>query len=254
MTDLGSYFRRKREEKQISLESVAEDTHIAIRYLKAIENDAFDQFPAHVYAKGFIRIYARYLDLDAESLITEYTLNVEDEPSPDEPDADGDYSLMYWGLLGLIVLTAVVLVLMRFAWTHPGPARRAYRASEVPEAEVSRGMGDSYTLTPDKHPERLRLRVLARQQTWIYAVFDGRQKREIMLRPGEETTWEAQDTIRLRVDNAGALRMSFQGHRLPPLGPSGHTADRIITLEDERLVVKETGARVSPRTRTGPAH
>lgn len=254
MTDLGSYFRRKREEQQVSLQTVAEDTHIAIRYLKAIEDDAFDQFPAHVYAKGFIRIYARYLDLDAESLITEYTLNVEDEPRPDEPDAAGDYSLMYWGLLGLIVLTALVLVLMRFAWTHPGPDRRAYRGSAVPEAEVSRGMGDSYTLRPEKHPERLRLRVLARQQTWIYAVFDGRQKREIMLRPGEETTWEAEDTIRIRVDNAGALRLSFQGRRLPLLGPSGRTADRVITLEDDRLVVKATGARVSPDTRADPPH
>ncbi len=254
MTDLGSYFRRKREERGVSLETVAEDTHIAVRYLQAIENDAFDQFPAHVYAKGFIRIYARYLDLDAESLITEYTLNVEDEPRTEETDSDDGYSLMYWGLLGLIVLTACVLVLLRFAWTHPGPDRQAYREAAAPEAEVTRGMGDSYTLRPEDPPERLRLRARARRQTWIYAVFDGMRKREIMLRPGEETTWDAEDTIRLRVDNAGALRLFFRGNRLPALGPPGRSTDKTVTLADGRLVVKTTGARVSPGAQADTSH
>lgn len=241
MTDLGSYFRRKREEQQIPLEDVAQDTHIAARYLKAIESDQFDQFPAHVYAKGFIRIYARYLDLDAESLVTEYTLNVEDQPEYEQEEAEEDYGVLYWGVLGLIVLTAVIMVLLRFAWAPAGPDRLAYRTGSAGAGEFSHGMGEYYTLVPEEPPRELHLRVVARAQTWIYAVFDGLQKREIMLRPGEKRTWEARDTMRLRVDDAGALRLYYQGRRLPPLGPSGRSTDKIITLEDGRLIVKTAG-------------
>lgn len=258
MTDLGSYFRRKREENEISLEEVARETYIASRYLKAIENDDFDQFPAHVYAKGFIRIYADYLDLDAESLVTEYTLNVEENNEPSSEavgDEEDGYSLLYWGTLGLILLTALALVLLRFAWTHPGPDRRAYQnAGGSSETGRMHGIGDYYTLAFQGRPDRLSLRVVARQKTWIYAVFDGIRNREIMLRPGEERTWEAEDTIRLRVDNAGALRLFFQGRALPPLGPPGEATDKVITLGEDALTVKTAGVQPTDQQRRDTVH
>ena len=62
----------------MSLASVQQELHIRERYLEALEQDDFEQFPGMVYARGFLRSYARYLGLDAEALLARM-------PAPPEP-------------------------------------------------------------------------------------------------------------------------------------------------------------------------
>ena len=47
--------------REISLRDIAERTKISLRYLEAMEADRFDLLPAPVFAKGFLREYARYV-------------------------------------------------------------------------------------------------------------------------------------------------------------------------------------------------
>ncbi len=64
LRDLGRTLRQARERKSWSIEQVAEATRITPRHLQAIEAGEFDRFPAPVYARGFMRAYAKALDLD----------------------------------------------------------------------------------------------------------------------------------------------------------------------------------------------
>ena len=59
----GAWLRRQREMREISLRDIAERTKISLRYLEAMEEDRFDLLPAPVFAKGFLREYARYVGL-----------------------------------------------------------------------------------------------------------------------------------------------------------------------------------------------
>ena len=61
---LGQYLREAREEKGWTLEQAAFKTRILYQYLKAVEDDNYEQLPAEVFAKGFVRSYARLLGLD----------------------------------------------------------------------------------------------------------------------------------------------------------------------------------------------
>ncbi|MCX7775705.1 MAG: helix-turn-helix domain-containing protein [Spirochaetaceae bacterium] len=72
MAEIGHIFRNARVERGLTLEQVADDTNIATRYLQAIESDNFDIFPGEIYATGFIRLYAEFLDLDASALIRSF--------------------------------------------------------------------------------------------------------------------------------------------------------------------------------------
>ena len=63
---LGRWLRERRGERGLALEQVEEDTRIGHSYLEAIEGDRFEVLPAPVYARGFVRLYARYLGLDPE--------------------------------------------------------------------------------------------------------------------------------------------------------------------------------------------
>lgn len=70
---MGQVFKAARERKRISLSTAAARTRIKIQHLEAMERDDFSKMPAPAYARGFIRMYAEFLGLDAGPLIEEYT-------------------------------------------------------------------------------------------------------------------------------------------------------------------------------------
>ena len=65
----GAFLAAKRGERGLTLEQAASATHIRLEHLIALEADEPELLPAPVYARGYLRTYARYLDLDEESLV-----------------------------------------------------------------------------------------------------------------------------------------------------------------------------------------
>ena len=66
---VGSILCRCRQFSNISLEEAAEATKIGKTYLRALEEDRFEDLPSPAYLKGFLRTYASYLGLQSEELI-----------------------------------------------------------------------------------------------------------------------------------------------------------------------------------------
>lgn len=64
MDSLGHRFQAARESQGLTLEQIASTTKVREYYLKALEEDRFDRLPQKVFAKGFVRSYARSLGLD----------------------------------------------------------------------------------------------------------------------------------------------------------------------------------------------
>lgn len=75
MDEIGSLLREAREAKGLSLAEAHEGTRINTRFLEALENGQYDLLPTQVHIKGYLRNYARFLDLDPEPLLTRYELN-----------------------------------------------------------------------------------------------------------------------------------------------------------------------------------
>jgi cytoskeletal protein RodZ len=83
MESIGEKLRLARERDNLTIEQVARDTHVARRFLKALEDEDFTVFPGETYAMGFLRSYAEYLGLDAEELIALYrNLKIQEQPLP----------------------------------------------------------------------------------------------------------------------------------------------------------------------------
>ena len=72
MATLGQQLKQSREEKSISLQEIAESTHISIRFLQAIENDAYDVLPGGVFNRAFVRKFARQVGFDEEQAVNLY--------------------------------------------------------------------------------------------------------------------------------------------------------------------------------------
>ncbi len=69
MAHRGKSLRALREQKQILLKRIADDTRITMWYLRAIEEERFDRFPGRFYFKSFAGEYARSLGLDPSEVI-----------------------------------------------------------------------------------------------------------------------------------------------------------------------------------------
>jgi cytoskeleton protein RodZ len=83
MAGFGENLRREREMRRVSLEEISETTKISIRLLDALENEEFAKLPGGIFVRSFIRAYANYLGLDADSVIAEYQFIA---PAEDEED------------------------------------------------------------------------------------------------------------------------------------------------------------------------
>jgi cytoskeleton protein RodZ len=66
---IGGFLAAKRGERGLSLQQASSATRIRLEHLSALEADEPELLPAPVYARGYLRTYARYLGLDEESLV-----------------------------------------------------------------------------------------------------------------------------------------------------------------------------------------
>ena len=79
----GDRLRREREMRGITLEEITESTKISRRHLEALEGEHFDQLPGGVFNKGFVRAYARFLGLDEDQAVADYSAASNEQPEPE---------------------------------------------------------------------------------------------------------------------------------------------------------------------------
>jgi cytoskeletal protein RodZ len=72
MESVGEFFRQVRETKGLTLDEVASKTRIHPDFLRALEEANFAKLPDQVFAKGFVRSYARSLGLDEEDAMRRF--------------------------------------------------------------------------------------------------------------------------------------------------------------------------------------
>jgi cytoskeleton protein RodZ len=86
--EVGQSLREARVRRGIELNQVEQTTKVRVRYLRAMEEDRWELLPGPAYARGFLRTYARFLELDEEVLVQEYRRRherVEEVRPPAEP-------------------------------------------------------------------------------------------------------------------------------------------------------------------------
>lgn len=70
--DLGLTLRQARETRGLTVEALAHRTHIAPKFLTAIERNALNELPGGFFTRAHLRAYAAEVGLDAEQVLREY--------------------------------------------------------------------------------------------------------------------------------------------------------------------------------------
>jgi transcriptional regulator with XRE-family HTH domain len=107
--------QRARQARGLTLEEVERDTRISRRYLAALENENFGLLPAPVYARGFLRTYARYLGLEPANLLPLFPVGYVEEPvlqpwpKVATPRTWPSSGLLAGAVVGVLILIVVLL-------------------------------------------------------------------------------------------------------------------------------------------------
>jgi cytoskeletal protein RodZ len=80
LDELGSILREAREAQGLTLAQVGEQTRINPRFLSALESGDYGLLPTPVHVRGYLRNYARFLELDPEPLLERYEVTSKAQP------------------------------------------------------------------------------------------------------------------------------------------------------------------------------
>ncbi|MEE9367620.1 MAG: helix-turn-helix transcriptional regulator [Pontiella sp.] len=79
---IGQKLESARQAKGVTVSEAGRATKILSKFIEAMEADDFGVLSAPVYAKSFIKMYAKYLGLDARPLVEEYVVQHSDMDVP----------------------------------------------------------------------------------------------------------------------------------------------------------------------------
>ncbi|MBI3289077.1 MAG: helix-turn-helix domain-containing protein, partial [Elusimicrobia bacterium] len=243
---IGAVLRAARLKRGQTLDTVAQQTRISKRFLEALENDRFEQFPAIVYLRGFLKGYCEHLEVDFEQIWAKLeaaqapTAPPEEgaknasaspahpapahsapapaahpahahpaHPAPSAPAAPA-HSQGGSGATGAIVL-AVALALGLFYWLFKDKNHQAAPVSVAPMA-----------LQPLPRAIEPKLVVHLKNDAWLRVTVDGQMTFEGRAPRGAAQEWKPLKFVALRTTEPAAIELELNGAAIP-LGPP--TAD-----------------------------
>jgi cytoskeletal protein RodZ len=230
---LGNTLKEARESRDLPLREIEWATKIKASYLEALEAEDFDSLPAPVYARGFLRTYALYLDLAPEPMIAEYnqrhaaaTEIVSTRPAvrPEPRPFAITPGMIVAGVM--VVLAAIFLLYVKGQFDRY-QATRAAATQSSPNVHITPAPSASATPSPQPSPSPspirgIQLTIHVDARTWLEVLVDSK--------PSDQTTsngtvfpdnttlsFQGDKTVRVITGRAGHTFINVNGHDLGPL-------------------------------------
>ncbi len=251
MAGLGDEFRAAREARHLSLADVSAQIHIRTIYLQSIESEDWAGLAAPVYARGFIRTYARFLGLDGERAVAEYgkALAVSPDGFPERrlherPPVGGRRSAWLWlatavaaCLVGVVAYSAVRLALenRRPVASRPTPTATpaASPAASAPATErTAPGPSASRPAAAalgQAAPAGHRLELRLTQKSWLDVRVDGASQLVGVFPEGTRRVFHGTRAT-VRAGNGAGVALTVNGKSLGSMGAAGAVVERRLSL------------------------
>ena len=261
---VGDILRREREKQGLTIADIEKGTSIRGLYIEHIERGNIGELPGLVYAKGFVRNYAKFLRLNAEALVQQFAEENGSTPPPVPAESEsvprrislstvGDESLSsisiggtrssyasIFGKLaaGIIVLAALVGggVAAISAINSPAqvPAAPPVK-TEQPAAPTAAAEADASDTARAAHTDGVNVSVTLAERCWTEVSVDGKSVFEGIIEKGKTESWKGKESVVIRAGNAGALDVTFNGRKLGKFGDNGEVLERTFSKTTKDL-------------------
>jgi len=241
----GRYLKAIRIEKGISLEEVSRETRIRTDKLLLIEKEDHDKLPAEVFMKGFLRAYARAVGADDEEAVRRYVPSLHAFRKIARSEANFiRLSTKSWAHLfvSLGILLCIIAASVFIMSSIHGPTQADFQANQQRvEAAVDKTnhevdiksppdtdtVPDSTCVDSVVIPEKLFLRIVAVEETWMKVIIDSQNPTEYSLQQGDSLKLEASSGFNLLIGNAAGVKLTLNDNPVKVPGKRG----RVINIE-----------------------
>lgn len=254
MGTLGEYLKNAREARDIDIRDAAQQTRISINYLRALENEDFKKLPGEVFIRGFLKNYARYLELQEAEVLKRYA---ELKPKPSPPPEPGQHtdgktcstrsnpaSRQETPIEPFIWGTVLCVSLIVFLFTSlPGTDDKSNLRSAQSSTAIPAPESADADLMQTFKSEKLYLEIVALKDTWLLVRTDTSPQKKAVLKKGESLIWSAEDRFLLSYGHVGDIKLLLNGEELDVRGP-GETPVRDLAVTragviNQPIVVKQ---------------
>jgi cytoskeleton protein RodZ len=246
MAGFGSLLREERIRQGITLEMVEKETKIRKVYLAALEEENFSLLPPQVYAVGFARRYSKFLNLDEEkmaSLFKSLAFPEPEEEAEPEPAAvkntllDGHKKNKLINTVSAIIFIIVIFGLGSFVLKYlnqPEFAENPGNKNPDITAHDTDNNPDNEPVQPPATVNEIALKVLVKpgMYCWLSVTADGNNIFTGTLTSEQSQEFKANQTLKIRAGNAGALQLQVNGKDIGPLGNNGEVVDKEFNINE----------------------
>ncbi len=252
---VGEVLQQARQKKHKEIDAIAAQLCIRPRYLEALEMSNYQDFPGQTYALGFLRTYANYLGLDADSLMNQYRVE-RGGVTPEKLDMPiAERQVLFPSLKYILLSVAIVL----FVWVFwylltysdtsvdalPEAMNEVIAEEQIVdvstpaatmEAQVLSASGDeafvpvidavqssSVAEAVSEHQKAAPLvEVVATDDSWVEIVQDDELIFSRTMQKGEKyQVPDNAENIYLKTGNAGGIEIYVDGQKTKSLGDVG---------------------------------
>ncbi|MDT8377112.1 MAG: helix-turn-helix domain-containing protein [Mariprofundaceae bacterium] len=134
LQELSGCLKRAREAQELSIEEIALSLKLRVVYLHALESGSWDEMPGQVYAIGFLKQYADYLNVDVsesvELLKTGQYVLTKPLTFPDAPLAPNKT----WVIVAALAFIVLFILFNLFDDSNPDRVSPLPGKSEIPSS------------------------------------------------------------------------------------------------------------------------
>ena len=120
----GTILRQERERQKMSVKYVADKLYLDMRVIESLEVDNYEELPPTIFVRGYLRNYARLLEMEPSLIINSYD-RLQQEPLPIYPEPQSKpkkqaRSRDIWPITAIVVIALMILaVLWQFYPKNP---------------------------------------------------------------------------------------------------------------------------------------
>lgn len=145
VNSVGQILKTAREKRNLTVEQIAEILKIRRIYLQAIEDSDWEELPELVYAQGFVRSYAAFLNLDETAASTQFKREFRGSrraPELEMPEPIESNQLPDWKMIAAVIVGLLVVYSLWSAATLPPAQESVPRMADI-KAEKETAAADT---------------------------------------------------------------------------------------------------------------
>lgn len=239
LLEIGAQLRQARQAQALSLETVAAKTMIQQRLLRAIEAGRIEELPDSIYIQSFIKQYADTLGLNGAELSSNFP--IEDQRLQFKP------SRRILPAAQLRPIHLYFLYLFIVFWAVNALSHTLSRAElQVSSLQIEKQLSSTQTQAQEsdvqtvsaaentENTKRVKISVTLKAQTWLRIIADGKTEFEGTLPQGTQRSWEAEEELTLKTENAGGVLVQFNQEKAKHIGNPGQMQE-VTFAANQRL-------------------